>query len=47
MFFRTSQVSQYMMKILQNGNNGSIWVCEGGQDYEVAIPSRSELRKIK
>lgn len=32
------------MNILQTGKNGSIWVVEGKEAYEVAIPDREKLR---
>lgn len=36
-----------MVKLISEGENGSIWVCEGGEiAYEVQIPDRNTLRKL-
>ncbi|XP_060535439.1 15-hydroxyprostaglandin dehydrogenase [NAD(+)]-like [Cylas formicarius] len=41
-----SNVAEGMIKIISQGENGSVWVSEGGQPiYEVAIPERTTLRK--
>lgn len=35
-----------MIKLITDGENGSVWVNEGGQEiYEVEIPDRKTLRK--
>jgi hypothetical protein len=42
---RPECVAKGMMHLIENGNNGSIWVAEGGQPvYEVLIPDRQTLR---
>lgn len=35
-----------MIKLITEGDNGSVWVSEGGQPiYEVQIPDRRTLKK--
>ncbi|CAG9765090.1 unnamed protein product [Ceutorhynchus assimilis] len=42
----TSNVAEGMITLITKGENGSVWVSEGGQDvYEVEIPDRLSLRK--
>ncbi|KAJ8960193.1 hypothetical protein NQ318_003917 [Aromia moschata] len=41
-----SNVAKGMYTLITKGENGSVWVSEGGQPiYEVAIPDRTTLRK--
>ncbi|XP_030766569.1 15-hydroxyprostaglandin dehydrogenase [NAD(+)]-like [Sitophilus oryzae] len=42
----TENVAKGMITLITKGENGSVWVSEGGQPvYEVAIPDRTTLRK--
>ncbi|XP_066259392.1 15-hydroxyprostaglandin dehydrogenase [NAD(+)]-like [Euwallacea similis] len=41
-----TNVAEGMITLITKGENGSVWVSEGGQPvYEVAIPDRTTLRK--
>ncbi|CAH1116662.1 unnamed protein product [Phaedon cochleariae] len=43
---RPENVAQGLIKLITEGENGSVWVSEGGQPiYEVEIPERTTLRK--
>lgn len=43
---RTENVAKGMITLITKGENGSVWVSEGGEPiYEVAIPDRRTLRK--
>jgi 15-hydroxyprostaglandin dehydrogenase (NAD) len=42
---RPEHVAKGMIHLIKKGDNGSIWVCEGGEPaYEVRIPERQSLR---
>jgi len=42
---RPENVAKGMMHLITKGNNGSIWVSEGGEAaYEIHIPDRQTLR---
>ncbi|KAI4461465.1 15-hydroxyprostaglandin dehydrogenase [nad(+)] [Holotrichia oblita] len=38
-------VPKCMMKAIQEGSNGSIWVVENGEIYEIAPPDRKNMKK--
>lgn len=43
---RTENVAKGLITLITKGENGSVWVSEGGEPiYEVAIPDRRTLRK--
>nr|CAI5833673.1 unnamed protein product [Callosobruchus analis] len=42
----TTNVAAGLIKMIKDGENGSVWVSEGNQPvYEVEIPDRLTLRK--
>jgi hypothetical protein len=44
--FRPENVAKGMITLITEGENGSVWVAEGGEPiYEVTIPQRQTLRK--
>lgn len=43
--FRVDYMGVALIKVLENGNNGSVWVAEAKETYEVDIPDRRTIRK--
>ncbi|KAI4471360.1 15-hydroxyprostaglandin dehydrogenase [nad(+)] [Holotrichia oblita] len=40
-------VATAVVKILENGGNGSVWVVQGGELYEIEIPSFTDYKKLR
>lgn len=44
-FCRSEDVAQALIRVVEEGGNGSVWVVEGGQLFEVDVPNSWESFK--
>ena len=46
MGFRFEAIAEGFLKVIKEGENGSVWVAENGEPaYEVVLPEKKDLRK--
>lgn len=47
LLFSPETVAKALVKVLENGENGSVWIANGGELYEIEIPKLEDHKILR